>query len=171
MDWQWGGILAASSQPRRTVISIPTTSLAGKSGGRFGSGSHSCGCNRWLRCGRAGKSHNACLACLSSKSSVAALQLGGVKHSGVVWVRQGVHATSSGPWGRIVGVELAIVGICRGSCRRTAGSAACSICLTTILDGTTHRPIGVAGGIAVCHLNAARFGPRLRVVSVYVVIV
>ena len=162
---------ATSIGPCRTIISIPATSLACKSGGQLSSRCYGRRCNRWLRCGRAGKSHNACLACLSSKSSVAALQLGGVKHSGVVWMRYCVHATSIGPWGRIIGIELAIVGVCRGSCRRTAGGAACSICLTTILDGTTHRPIGIARGIAVCHLNAARFGPRLRIVSVYVVIV
>ena len=158
---------ATSIGPWGRIISIPATSLACNSGGRLGSGCNGCGCNRWLRCGRAWKSHNACITCLSSESTLAALQLSGIEHSGVVWMRYCVHATSIGPWGRVIGIELAIVGVCRGSCRGAAGASS----LNTKVDGTTHRLIGVAGGIAVCHLNAARFGPRLRVVSVYVVIV
>ena len=81
-------------------------------------------------------------------------------------MRQGILATSVGPWGRIIGVELANVGVCRSWCGTAGGSAAGATSLPTVLSGTTRRLIGVAGGITVRHLNAARCGPRLRVVSV-----
>jgi len=166
VDRQWGGILAASIGPCCTIISVPSTSLACSSGGRFRSGCYSGGCNRWLCRGRVWKSHNACITRLSSKGSLAARQLSGIERSGVVWQGGGILAASIGPCRRIIGVELANVGVCRSWCGTAGGSAAGATCLPTVLSGTTRRLIGVAGGITVRHLNTARCGPRLRVVSV-----
>jgi len=163
--WQGGGILAASIGPCRSIISVPTTTLACNSGGRLRSGCYCGGCNRWLCRGRVWKSHNTRITRLSSERGLAALQLSGEERCGRDWMRQGVLATSLGPWGRIIGVELANVGVCRSWCG-TDGSAAGATCLPTVLSGTTRRLIGVAGGITVRHLNTARCGPRLRVVSV-----
>ena len=134
----WHGVLAASSMPCRTVISVPTTTLA---------------CNRWLRCGRVWKSHNTSITRLSSKDSLAALQLSSIECCGRDRMWHGILAASSVPCRRIIGVELAIVGV------------ACATCLPTEVSGTTRRLIGVAGGVTVRRLNAARCGPRLRVVS------
>ena len=67
----------------------------------------------------------------------------------------GILAASSVPCRRIIGVEFAIVGVASAS-------------LPTKVSGTTRHLIGVAGGITVRLPNAARCGPRLRVVSIQV---
>ena len=119
-------------------------------------------CRGWGRlcCWRVWKSHNARATYLSSKSTFAALQLSGVEHGGVDWLRQSILAPSNWPWCRIIGVELACILVCS-----RYHIAAFTTRLPTIVSGTTRCLIGVAWRITVCLLYTTGSGPRLRVVS------
>ena len=80
------GVFAASNRPWGSVIGVPTTTLT-----------YSCSNSR-CRCWRVGKSLNTRTIILSTKGSLAALQLRGVEHGGRDWMWQGILATGVGPW-------------------------------------------------------------------------
>ena len=140
------GVFAASNRPWGSVIGVPTTTLA-----------YSCSNSR-CRCWRVGKSLNTRTIILSTKGSLAALQLRGVEHGGRDWMWQGILATGVGPWCGIIGVKLTSVGVGQTT-------AACSVCLTSVLGSATRCLIIVARRIAICLMNTARCRPWLRVIS------